>query len=108
MLQPCGAAGGLGRIGRDRLVIPGFRIGLCGAIRCNRRPIDRDPMPPDRAALDVGVQEGDARWFEVEAGKPGQVAVFQFLLAAKDRTEVRRNGSPQRYPAAWRSTAAGG
>ena len=53
-----------------------------------RYTIKRPKEAPSTLVFKVISTEGDAHWFEVEAGKPGQVAVIQFLLAAKDRTEA--------------------
>jgi hypothetical protein len=53
-----------------------------------RHTIKRPKEAPSTLVFKVISAEGDAHWFEVEAGKPGRVAVIQFLLAAKDRTEA--------------------
>jgi hypothetical protein len=54
-----------------------------------RYTVKRPKEEPSTLVFKVISTEGDAHWFEVEAGKPGEVAVIQFLLAAKDRTEAR-------------------
>lgn len=54
-----------------------------------RYTVKRAKEPPSTLTFKVISSEGDAHWFEVEAGRPGQVSVIQFLLRAKDRTEAR-------------------